>query len=71
MSPTTLKTEADSTISIPRGYREIPFNYTSADDWQVVSFLLGTEIALILEELRDRRVTGRSARLLMRFSERF
>ncbi len=67
MSPTTLKTESNATITIPRGYREIPFNYTSADDWQVVSFLLGTEIALILEELRDRRVTGRSARLLMRF----
>ena len=67
MSPTTLKTEANSTISIPRGYREIPFNYTSADDWQVMSFLMGPETALILEELRDRRVTGRSARLLMRF----
>ncbi|MDP1970846.1 MAG: DUF3683 domain-containing protein [Methylobacter sp.] len=67
MSPTILKTESNATITIPRGYREIPFNYTSADDWQVVSFLLGSDIALILEELRDRRVTGRSARLLMRF----
>ena len=41
MSPSTLKTEANTTLTIPRGYREIPFNYTSADDWQVVSFLLG------------------------------
>ncbi len=67
MSPTTLTTVSNPTLSIPRGYREIPFNYTSADDWQVVSFLLGSEIAHILEELRERRVTGRSARLLMRF----
>jgi FAD/FMN-containing dehydrogenase/heterodisulfide reductase subunit C len=64
---TTVKNANHSTLSIPRGHREIPFNYTSADDWQVVSFLLGTDIALILEELRVRRVTGRSARLLMRF----
>ncbi|MDO9140757.1 MAG: DUF3683 domain-containing protein, partial [Methylobacter sp.] len=67
MSPSTLRTENNTTLTIPRGYREIPFNYTSADDWQVVSFLLGADIALTLEELRDRRVTGRSARLLMRF----
>ncbi|TRX01652.1 DUF3683 domain-containing protein [Candidatus Methylobacter oryzae] len=67
MSPTTVQTDANSTITIPRGYREIPFNYTSADDWQIVSFLLGPKIALTLEELRERRVTGRSARLLMRF----
>jgi FAD/FMN-containing dehydrogenase/ferredoxin len=66
MTSTTVKT-ANSSIDITRGYREIPFNYTSADDWQVVSFLLGSDIALLLEELRDRRVTGRSARLLMRF----
>ncbi len=46
--------------------REIPFNYTSADDRQVVSFLLGAEIWSKLETLRARRVTGRSARLLMR-----
>jgi len=67
MSTSTLKTAAHATLSIPRGHREIPFNYTSADDWQVVSFLMGSEVAVILEELRDRRVTGRSARLLMRF----
>ncbi len=47
--------------------REIPFNYTSADDRQAVTFLLGSEIWSLLEELRSRRVTGRSARLLMRF----
>ena len=47
--------------------REIPFNYTSADDQQVVSLLLGADAWEALERLRDRRVTGRSARLLLRF----
>ena len=47
--------------------REIPFNYTSADDRQAVTFLLGPEVWSRLEELRSRRVTGRSARLLSRF----
>ena len=46
--------------------REIPFNYTSADDRQAVTFLLGGEVWTRLEQLRTRRVTGRSARLLMR-----
>jgi hypothetical protein len=47
--------------------REIPFNYTSADDRQVVQLLLGEDAWAILERLRARRVTGRSARLLLRF----
>ena len=47
--------------------REIPFNYTSADDRQAISQLLGPAVWQKLEELRERRVTGRSARLLMRF----
>jgi len=51
----------------PESPREIPFNYTSADDRQAVSQLLGDEIWRKLEQLRERRVTGRSARLLMRF----
>ncbi|GEJ55305.1 DUF3683 domain-containing protein [Anaeromyxobacter diazotrophicus] len=46
--------------------REIPFNYTSADDRQAVSHLLGPEVWGKLEALRARRVTGRSARLLLR-----
>jgi FAD/FMN-containing dehydrogenase/Fe-S oxidoreductase len=48
-------------------HREIPFNYTSASDQQIVTFLFGAETWGVLEELRERRVTGRSARLLMRF----
>jgi len=46
--------------------REIPFNYTSAADRQAVSFLLGDEAVRILDELRGARVTGRSARILLR-----
>ena len=49
------------------GYREIPYNYTSADDEQIVSRILGEDTWQILEKLRAQRVTGRSARLLMRF----
>ncbi|NTW70211.1 MAG: DUF3683 domain-containing protein [Chlorobiaceae bacterium] len=45
--------------------REIPFNYTSAGDRQAISFLMGAEIVQLLDELRERRVTGRSARLMM------
>ncbi|MGB8930467.1 MAG: DUF3683 domain-containing protein [Anaeromyxobacteraceae bacterium] len=54
-------------MPIHRPPREIPFNYTSADDRQAVTLLLGPEVWSKLEELRTRRVTGRSARLLMRF----
>ena len=45
--------------------REIPFNYTSADDRQAISSLFGGDIVRMLDELREHRVTGRSARLLM------
>jgi FAD/FMN-containing dehydrogenase/Fe-S oxidoreductase len=48
-------------------HREIPFNYTSASDQQIVTFLFGADTWGVLEQLRERRVTGRSARLLMRF----
>ena len=44
---------------------EIPFNYTSATDRKALSFLLGEDIVSLLEQLREKRVTGRSARLLM------
>jgi len=47
--------------------REIPYNYTSAEDEQVVRMLFGSNVWDRLERLRSRRVTGRSARLLMRF----
>ena len=56
---------AGRTMTNP-SHREIPYNYTSADDRQAVSSLLGKGVWKKLEELRERRVTGRSARLLMR-----
>jgi FAD/FMN-containing dehydrogenase/Fe-S oxidoreductase len=54
-------------MSATESPREIPFNYTSADDRQAIAQLLGPSVWHKLEELRARRVTGRSARLLMRF----
>jgi FAD/FMN-containing dehydrogenase/Fe-S oxidoreductase len=47
--------------------REIPYNYTSADDGQIVRFLLGKNAWYALEKLRYRRVRGKLLRLLFRF----
>ncbi len=44
--------------------REIPYNYTSFSDREIVHRLLGKEAAVILDELRSERRTGRSARML-------
>ncbi|NMG34677.1 DUF3683 domain-containing protein [Azoarcus sp. TTM-91] len=44
--------------------REIPYNYTSFSDREIVIRLLGTEAWAVLDELRGERVTGRSARML-------
>ena len=48
----------------PIRLREIPYNYTSFSDREIVIRLLGEESWQILESLRDERVTGRSARML-------
>ena len=48
-------------------HREIPYNYTSADDNQVIRHLFGQETLNALDKLKARRVTGRSARLLYKF----
>ncbi|GAB6097300.1 FAD-binding and (Fe-S)-binding domain-containing protein [Desulfatiferula olefinivorans] len=47
-------------------FREIPYNYTSADDELIVRHLFGESVWKALEALRARRITGRSAKLLMR-----
>ena len=47
-------------------YREIPYNFTSADDRLIIKHLFGAQVWDDLEELRSQRVTGRSARLVMR-----
>lgn len=44
--------------------REIPYNYTSFSDREVVLRLLGDEAWTLLSELRAERRTGRSARML-------
>ncbi len=44
--------------------REIPYNYTSFSDREIVLRLLGEEGWAIVEELRGERRTGRSARML-------
>jgi FAD/FMN-containing dehydrogenase/Fe-S oxidoreductase len=44
--------------------REIPYNYTSFSDREIVIRLLGDEAWSIVEELRGERRTGRSARML-------
>jgi len=44
--------------------REIPYNYTSFSDREIVIRLLGQEMWAILDGLRAERVTGRSARML-------
>ncbi|MBZ0126539.1 MAG: DUF3683 domain-containing protein, partial [Rhodocyclaceae bacterium] len=44
--------------------REIPYNYTSFSDREIVIRLLGDEAWRVLDRLRAERVTGRSARML-------
>ncbi|MFK5984925.1 MAG: DUF3683 domain-containing protein [Pseudomonadota bacterium] len=44
--------------------REIPYNYTSFSDREIVLRLLGEKAWSSLNQLRSKRVTGRSARML-------
>ena len=44
--------------------REIPYNYTSFSDREIVIRFLGEDMWQVLNELRGERVTGRSARML-------
>src|ERR1700739_4160310 len=48
----------------PTRLREIPYNYTSFSDREIVIRLLGEESWSLLDELRGARQTGRSARML-------
>ena len=48
----------------PTRLREIPYNYTSFSDREIVIRLLGEESWRVLDELRSERQTGRSARML-------
>ncbi|HVF17916.1 MAG TPA: DUF3683 domain-containing protein, partial [Steroidobacteraceae bacterium] len=49
---------------LPARLREIPYNYTSFSDREIVIRLLGEPIWQILDQLRSERRTGRSARML-------
>jgi FAD/FMN-containing dehydrogenase/Fe-S oxidoreductase len=60
--PRTAAAEADDHAA-PR-LREIPYNYTSFSDREIVIRLLGRRAWEVLERLRDERRTGRSARML-------
>ena len=48
---------------VPR-LREIPYNYTSFSDREIVIRLLGARAWEVLNQLREERSTGRSARML-------
>ncbi len=48
----------------PQRLREIPYNYTSFSDREIVIRLLSREMWDLLQALRSERRTGRSARML-------
>ena len=54
---------AEVEVAAPR-LREIPYNYTSFSDREIVIRLLGEPMWTLLEDLRSERRTGRSARML-------
>jgi len=62
-SLTEIAGDADLTQGAPR-LREIPYNYTSFSDREIVIRLLGARAWEVLNRLREERQTGRSARML-------
>ena len=62
-APTPLTLLATAADDAPR-LREIPYNYTSFSDREIVVRLLGSGAWDLLDELRGERRTGRSARML-------
>ena len=62
-APTTLQHLMQADESAPR-LREIPYNYTSFSDREIVIRLLGSRAWELLNQLRQERRTGRSARML-------
>ena len=55
---------ATAAVRIEPRLREIPYNYTSFSDREIVIRLLGEKMWDVLAGLRDERRTGRSARML-------
>ena len=62
-APTTLQHLMQAESDSPR-LREIPYNYTSFSDREIVIRLLGDKAWDLLNQLRQERRTGRSARML-------
>jgi FAD/FMN-containing dehydrogenase/Fe-S oxidoreductase len=62
-APTPLSLLETHAAESPR-LREIPYNYTSFSDREIVLRLLGERAWALLDELRGERRTGRSARML-------
>jgi FAD/FMN-containing dehydrogenase/Fe-S oxidoreductase len=62
-APTTLQHLMQADADAPR-LREIPYNYTSFSDREIVVRLLGEPAWDLLNQLRQERGTGRSARML-------
>ncbi len=52
-------------MNTKKPYREIPYNYTSFSDKEIILRLLGKRAWDILETLRERRTTGLSAHMLL------
>ncbi|MFN4350317.1 MAG: DUF3683 domain-containing protein [Hylemonella sp.] len=66
-APTPLDQFVDAAGPAPHGHeriREIPYNYTSFSDREIVIRLLGHRAWEVLNQLREERRTGRSARML-------
>ena len=62
-APLSTELLKSSSFNVSR-LREIPYNYTSFSDKEIVIRFLGEEIWHIISELRGERKTGRSARML-------
>ena len=60
---TEISAAAEAAAGVPRR-REIPYNYTSFSDREIVIRLLGERAWEVLGQLRAERRTGRSARML-------
>ncbi|MEO7336940.1 MAG: FAD/FMN-binding oxidoreductase [Caldimonas sp.] len=62
--PLSLIAKRDEPLPTSPRLREIPYNYTSFSDREIVMRLLGAPAWETLNRLRDERQTGRSARML-------
>ena len=64
LSPAVLLAAQESQDSHSPRLREIPYNYTSFSDREIIVRVLGKRAWELVSELREERKTGRSARML-------